>query len=173
MQQLHLNAFKWKPFDLYNDICIQQEPKINDSMVKTASRIKDNCCCANDHFRTHLSLTNDNPNQNHRNVDSKSINNDKNPLYLCEHCKSIYNFNVIFGHDKINDNNNCGVNWNALHSNGRASTNLHQPFVNNINVSGENSMKMHKNAKNNAIELKRDVENTSPISVYGPLPYSK
>lgn len=171
MRQLHSNAFKWKPFDLYNDICIQQKPKINVKLLKTATRIKDNCCCTNDHLRFHSLSTN----KNHRNTNSENIKNEKNPtIYFCAQCRSIYNFNVVFGQDKINENNNCGANWNALHLPLNASPNSDKPFV---NIASNEMCKFNENNNNNnkhnAIEIKRDVENTSPISVYGPLPYSK
>lgn len=164
MRQIQLNAFKWKPFDLYNDIYVERDRKMSAPLLKPASSVKDNRC--DDFARgsgrrcVHLSPSGD----------IKTDKASRDSALLCEQCKSIYKLDDVAATDKIDGDDNCGVNWNACASS--ASPSPRAASVSNVSDGASHKHRQFA-SKNDVIELERDVENTSPISVYGPLPYSK
>lgn len=126
-----VKPFKWKPFDLYNDICIERYRKINSPPIKstTKSTINGKCCdnfgCNRDHYfrppsppPPPLPFANDNINPKSFHGSCGASDN------VDDRCKSNRKSNEFCVHDKFtdvrNDNdgdNNNGINWSTVNSN--------------------------------------------------------
>lgn len=182
-QQLKL--FKWKPFDLYNDITIQHYRK-----QKSLSKNIKECCCDNfmcshdNYYLTPFSYKCEK-------IKTKPIKYCENHQKLCTHYNSKYVPNKCHLND--NDNKKNSVNWWTVNLNKCAPSTVvalstecplavndfaksqsNKVIIATTTPTVTNKLKMVNNSNNSKMEmaLKRSIENASPI-VYGPLPYSK
>lgn len=126
--ETRVKPFKWKPFDLYNDIHIEsyrkiKSPPVNAGTATTTSAIKGNCCdnfgCNRDHYYRPPLVDNK--------INRKSFlfggASEPNACHFDDHCESNRTSNECCVRDKFADasndidGDNGGVNWSTVNAN--------------------------------------------------------
>lgn len=128
-----VKPFKWKPFDLYNDVCIERYRKINSPPIKstTKSTINGKCCdnfgCNRDHYFGPPPPSP--PPFANNNINPKSFlfgaaNGSRGASdNVDDRCESNRKSNEFCERDKFadvrndNDTDNDGINWPTVNSN--------------------------------------------------------
>lgn len=198
-----VKPFKWKPFDLYNDICIERYRKINSPPIKTSSAAtspdRSICCdaCNRDHhYRPPFA-----PDRNDK-INPKSFLFGQREPVACDPCESNRKSNRFCVRDKFadgidGDNNDNGANWPTVSTNKYVlSPNVNVMSASRFNASpyigsagsscgdsttsslSPNSIDTNCHTANkvdNKIDtiMFRRSMDSAPPIVYGPLPYSK
>lgn len=184
-----VKPFKWKPFDLYNDICIERYRKINSPPIKTSAATASTCrgpCCDNSGCnRDRYQRPPDRNDRTHRKSFAFGTSEPDASDEYDDRCESNRKSNGFRVRDKFAanaiDGDNNGVNW-PLSTNAMA----HAPFTasayigsagsscgsSSISSLSPSSAETKLDNKIDAKLFRRSIDSALPI-VYGPLPYSK